>query len=142
MSVFNFLDRIHNKALQRFLKYAVCGGSTFMFDLLLLALFINVLGWNPAFAAGLAFLIAVSINYNLSRRFVFKGSLRSIHEGYVGFLAIAGTGLLLITSGMYFLVDVLGWNYLFSRVLIAFFTGTWNYLLNLYVNFRVAGKHV
>ena len=141
MNPFDYLETINNKALQRFLKYALCGGSTFLFDLLLLTLFMGTFKWSPAFSAGLGFLIAVSINYTLSRRFVFKGTLRSIHAGYIGFLVIAGTGLVFITAGMYFLVEVLGWNYLISRVLIAFFTGTWNYLLNLYVNFRVAGKH-
>ena len=141
MNPFKLLENINNKAIQRFLKYALCGGSTFLFDLLLLTLFMSVFHWSPAFSAGLGFLIAVSINYNLSRRFVFKGTLRSIHAGYIGFLMIAGSGLLIITTGMYYLVDVLGWNYLLSRVLIAFFTGIWNYLLNLYVNFRVAGKH-
>lgn len=136
----SFLN-IETPAFQRFFKYALVGGSTFLFDLLLLSLFIGVLHWNPAGAAGFAFLIAVSINYVLSRRFVFKGTLRSVHAGYGGFLAIAGCGLLIVTVGMHGLVNVLGWNYLLSRVLIALVTGTWNYLLNLYVNFRVAGKH-
>jgi hypothetical protein len=37
-------------------------------------------------------------------------------------------------------VDLLGLHYLVSRILIAGVVGVWNYLLNLYVNFKVAGK--
>lgn len=137
---FNLKDQ-DLRSVQRFLKYALVGGSTFLFDLLLLSIFIGVFKWDAAASAGLGFLIAVSINYVISRRFVFKGTLRSVHAGYGGFLLIAGCGLLIVTLGMHWLVNVLAWNYLVSRVLIALLTGTWNYLLNLYVNFRVAGKH-
>jgi putative flippase GtrA len=130
------------RSLQRFFKYALVGGSTFAFDLLLLTIFTGSLHWDPVWSAGIAFLIAVSINYLISRKFVFKGTLRSVHAGYGGFLLIGGCGLAIVTGGMYLLVNVLEWNFVISRVLIAFVTGTWNYLLNLYVNFRVAGKHL
>jgi hypothetical protein len=41
---------------------------------------------------------------------------------------------------MWLLVGVLGWGFLAARVAVAALTGFWNYLMNLYVNFRVAGK--
>jgi putative flippase GtrA len=41
---------------------------------------------------------------------------------------------------MYVFVDMLGFDYIFSRVIIAGVVGMWNYLMNLYFNFRVAGK--
>ncbi len=129
------------RAIKRFLKYVLVGGSTFLFDLLLLSIFIDIFRWNPVFATASGFIIAVSCNYLLSRRFVFKGTLRSIHAGYGGFMLIAGSGLLIITSGMYLLVTVLGWHYLLARILVSLPTGIWNYLLNLFVNFRVAGKY-
>ncbi|GAB6140771.1 hypothetical protein JCM14076_15000 [Methylosoma difficile] len=135
------LKNLDIRSLHRFFKYAMVGGSTFLFDLLLLYLFTGVFNADPVWSAGIAFLIAVSINYFISRKYVFKGTLRSLHAGYGGFLLIAGCGLAIVTGGMYLMVNVLAWNYLLSRVLIAFVTGTWNYLLNLYVNFKVAGKH-
>jgi putative flippase GtrA len=93
-------------------------------------------------AAGVAFIIAVSVNYLLSRRLVFKGSLRSVGGGYLNFMIIAGAGLLLVTAGMFALTSWLGVHYLVARVAIAVVTGFWNYLMNLYVNFKVAGNHV
>lgn len=41
---------------------------------------------------------------------------------------------------MYVFVDVMQFNYIVSRVGVAAVVGIWNYLMNLYFNFRVAGK--
>ncbi len=128
-------------SLQRFFKYSLIGGGTFAFDLLLLYIFTDLLGMNYVLAAGLGFLIAVSINYYVSRRLVFTGTERNLRTGYIYFLLIAGTGLFFVMSAMFVLVDVLNFHYLFSRVCIAGVTGFWNYLTNLYFNFKMAGKH-
>jgi putative flippase GtrA len=127
--------------MQRFLKYSFIGGSTFAFDLLLLFIFTDFLHFNYVLAAGVAFLIAVSINYYFSRTLVFKGTKRDMRAGYLYFLLIAGTGLFFVMSAMFVLVDVLNLHYLLSRVCIAGVTGVWNYLTNLFFNFKMAGKH-
>ena len=125
----------------RFLKYASVGVSTFLFDLLLLYVLTDYLKIHYAVATPVAYGIAVSINYFISRRFVFKGTLRSVHTGYGVFLAIAGTGMGAVTGLMVVFVEVLQMQPLPSRVIIAGFVGVWNYIMNLYVNFKVAGKH-
>ncbi|WP_320169297.1 GtrA family protein [Maridesulfovibrio sp.] len=134
--------RIDSKGLARFLRYGCVGGGTFLLDLGLLYIFTSCLGLSPVIAAGPTFLIAVSINYLISRKMVFKGSSRPLKHGYLGFLLIAGTGLVIVTGGMLILVNFLHWQYLISRVAVSLITGMWNYLLNLYVNFRVAGRHI
>ncbi|MFW5498219.1 MAG: GtrA family protein [Maridesulfovibrio sp.] len=128
------------KGTIRFLRYTCVGGGTFLFDLALLYILTDGFNWPPAFAAGLAFLIAVSVNYLISRRLVFKGTAREFRQGYFGFLLIAGTGLIIVTGGMFLMVDILHGQYFICRILISLITGLWNYILNLYVNFRVAGK--
>lgn len=128
-------------AIIRFLKYTLVGVSTFLFDLALLFVLVDVLGTDPVIAAGLAFVIAVSINFLISRVFVFKGSTQGFKRGYVNFIIIALIGLLIVTAGMYVMTVLLSVNYLFARVVVAGFTGCWNYLMNLFVNFKVAGKH-
>jgi putative flippase GtrA len=125
----------------RFFKYALVGGSTFAFDLVLLFVLVDYFKMNEVVAAGVAFVIAVSINYLISRTFVFKGTKQGLKTGYINFIIIALIGLLIVTSGMYLMTVVLQWNYLASRVIVAGFTGCWNYLMNLFVNFKVAGKH-
>jgi putative flippase GtrA len=129
------------RALKRFILYSFIGAGTFAFDLFLLFLFTDIMGMNYLVAVGIAFLIAVSINYILSRQFVFKGTTRGHSEGYSYFIIIAILGLVLVTGSMYVLVELLGVYYLVARVLIACLTGIWNYLMNLFFNFKVAGVY-
>ena len=125
----------------RLAKFIVVGALTFSLDLLLLYVFIDGLLWNYILATGLAFAIAVSINYVLDRRWVFKGTLRSVKEGYFFFLAIGCVGMAIAMSGMFVLVGMFHLHYVYSRIAIASMVGLWNYVMNLYVNFKVAGKH-
>lgn len=125
----------------RFLKYIVVGFSTFLFDLLLLYILTDILFVNYVLSAGVAFLIAVSINYYLSRTFVFNRTTREFVGGYYWFIAIAGIGMLAVMGLMFLFVAIFGWYYLVSRVVIAGIVGLWNYVMNLFFNFKVVGKH-
>ena len=129
------------KGLIRFLKYTSVGVTTFLLDLFLLYLLIDHVHLHYAPATAVAFGIAVSINYLVSRRLVFTGTLRSLHAGYGIFLLIAGAGMAAVTGLMVLFVEVLHLPYLPARVIIAGIVGLWNYIMNLYVNFKVAGKH-
>ena len=129
------------QSLQRFLKYFGVGAATFLFDLAMLFVFIDVFRWNYIVSAGASFLVAISLNYYISRRHVFHGSLRSTHAGYAIFIGIALVGLVAVSGGMFFFVQVFGWHYISSRIVVALIVGVWNYVMNLYVNFRVAGRH-
>jgi len=91
-------------------------------------------------SAGLVFIIATSINYFVSQQYVFTGSARSLYSGYLFFLIIGGVGLLFIRVLMYLFVDIAHLHYVISRTLIALVVGWWNYLMNLYLNFKVAEK--
>jgi len=128
-------------AVRRFAKSLSVGFATFSFDLLLLFVFIDVFHLHYLFSAGIAFTIATTINYLISRHHVFVGSKREAYVGYALFLFIGGVGLVLITGLMYLFVDIFHFHYLISRILIAGVVGWWNYLMNLYVNFRVVGVH-
>ncbi|MEK7136566.1 MAG: GtrA family protein [Patescibacteria group bacterium] len=130
-----------NRALKRFGKYTIGGLSTFFFDIALLFWLTDIVGINYVLAAALAFLLAVALNYAFSRNYVFHGTLRSVHAGYLGFNLIAGSGFLAVVILLPIFVEVWGWNYLLARTVIAGVVGLWNYFLNLYVNFRVAGKY-
>lgn len=129
------------RAIYRFLKYSTVGCSTFLLDLLLLYILTDYFLVNYIVAAGLCFAIAISVNYAVSRRYVFKNSAKTWKKGYFHFLLIALGGVLIVMSGMYVLVDLFGVRYLPARIIIAGITGFWSYLLNLFVNFKVAGKH-
>lgn len=133
---------MRKQEISRFVQYSALGAGTLLIDMALLFVLAGTLGMNYLWAAALAFLVAVSINYLLSRRFVFKGSSRKQTTGYMYFLMIAAFGMLLVTLGMYVLVEKWGMYYMISRVLISCVTGIWNYSMNLFFNFRVAGFYV
>lgn len=123
--------------LKRFLKYSMIGVSTLLFDLLLLTVFIDVLQLEYYFATPIAYAIAVSINYLISRRYVFVGSARDMKTGYVFFILIAVVGMLFVTAGMYVLINYFSFHYLVSRILVAALAGIWTYLMNFFVNFKL-----
>ncbi|HRH55901.1 MAG TPA: GtrA family protein [Candidatus Paceibacterota bacterium] len=135
------MRHLRNPALLRFLKYALVGGSTFAFDLLLIWIMTEFLGVPYYWSTALGFLIAVSINYFVSRRYVFKGTARRMHHGYLYFILFAGGGALVITGAVALLVSLLAFHYLVARIAVACVVGTGNYLFNLHYNFKVAGYH-
>lgn len=126
--------------ITRFCKYSSVGVSTFLFDLVLLYALVEFFQVQYLIATGAAFIIAITINYSLSRCFVFSETVRPIRSGYIIFLLIAGMGLVWVTGLMYLFVGVFGAPLLISRVIVAGIVGMWNYLMNLYLNFKVAGS--
>jgi putative flippase GtrA len=129
------------KSLKRFIHYASIGVATFLLDLGLLYGATTYAGVPYYLATAGSFLIAVSCNYFLSRRHIFKGTSRSLHAGYAYF-ALVGIGGALLTTGLVVIgVTYLHLYYLLARILVAGTIGIGNYLFNLYFNFKVAGNH-
>jgi putative flippase GtrA len=127
------------RAIKRFVKYSSIGFGTFILDLALLWFMVEILKLNYLIATGIAFFIAVSINYLISRKVVFNLTKTSFLTAYVRFLSVAGLGVLLTVSGVALLSAALGVHYLLARVLTAGGVGIFNYTINLYYNFKVAG---
>ena len=128
-------------SLIRFLKYVIVGVSTFIFDLVLLYIFIDIFLWNYIIATGAAFALAISVNYFFSRRYVFKGTLRSFYAGYIAFMVIASAGIGIAMLGMVLIVGVFHFHIWDARIIIAGVVGIWNYLMNLYVNLKVVDEN-
>lgn len=136
------MQALRSRALRRFFKYTLVGGSTFAFDLLLIYLMTEFLGVPYWASTAIGFVIAVSINYFIARKFVFKGTARKIHHGYLYFISLAGGGAFLVTAAVAGLVATFALHYLVARVLVACVMGMANYLFNLHFNFKVAGHHI
>ncbi len=128
-------------ALARFARYSAVGVSTLGLDLLMLAGMTELLHIPYALGTPIAFLIAVSLNYLISRAVVFRGTERPFHHGYALFILFALLAAGAITGAVYLLVTYAHLYYLLARVLVAGVIGIANYLGNLHLNFRVAGKH-
>ncbi len=127
---------------RRFLRYVTVGVGTFLVDLLLLFLFIEVAHLHYTFATATAFFLAVSLNYLISRQWVFSGSERAVVRGYVYFLQWAGLGMLLTVFLMWCMTTYTAWHFVLIRISVAGVVGMMNYLGNLYYTFKVAGENL
>jgi putative flippase GtrA len=129
-----------NTREKRFLRYGFIGFSTFILDLFLLWIFVEMIGLSYIIAAPIAFILAASINYTISRKWVFRGSKRSLHFGYLYFLKFAFLGAAITTLLMFLIITKTTFNLFTSRAIVASLVGIGNYLANLYLNFKVAGQ--
>ena len=122
---------------QRLLKYSLVGVTTFLFDLSLLWILTDFIHLNYLLAAFIAFFVAVSINYFVSRHKVFKSSERGLREGYLYFLLIVSAGVLIMLGLMYVFVSLLHLNILIARTIVAGFVGLFNFFVNDKFNFKM-----
>ncbi len=129
-----------HRTTKRFLRYFAVGGTTFLFDMLLIVIFTRVFQVHYQIAVASGFLIAVSVNYFLSRKYVFKFTDRKIIAGYLNFFGFAMIGAGAVTFGTVFFTEIVGLYFIFSRIIVSGIVGIFNYLFNLHHNFKVAGK--
>jgi len=122
---------------KRFIKYSLIGCLTFLFDLLLLYVSVDVLHINYLLSVFCAFLIAVSVNYFLSRKEVFVGSGRGPVLGYLYFLTIISGGVVIMLGLMYLLVEIFQMDIFVARVSVAGLVGIFNFLMNDRFNFKM-----
>ncbi|WP_142781080.1 GtrA family protein [Agrobacterium sp. T29] len=127
-------------ALRRFLTYALVGGGTFGLDRLLMAGCLR-LGMAYPVAVYIGFFLGVSLNYLISRRYVFRGTSRSMEMGYFNMLTVAAMGAFATSSLSVLIVRGFDVDMLLARLPVAAMVGVGNYLFNLYANFDVAGRH-
>ncbi len=126
------------KTLIRFLRYSLVGASTFPLDMALLWFFVNTLSMNYLLAIGVAFLMAVSVNYSINRPWAFYGTRRGFWGGYGFFISIGVlvATLTVILTGL--VTNLLEVHFLVARVLVAGFVGIVGFFINLYFIFKVA----
>lgn len=127
---------------RRFLRYTAISGTTFAFDLGILWVMIEVLRMNYLVATALALLIAVSCNYLVSRKWVFQRTERKFAHGYFYFIKFALLGMTATTGLMWVMTTFTTLHFIPARFIVGVIVGTSNYMANLYLNFKVAGKHL
>jgi putative flippase GtrA len=124
-------------ACVRFARYSLVGISTFLFDIVLLYVLVEYASFSVIAATILAFSAGVTLNYLVSRRFVFRETARPFVRGYAYFVLVTLGSLSVITLGMYVLVGYLSLQYLFARVCVGGVAGFCTYFINLRYNFAI-----
>lgn len=119
-----------------FARNTVASFLAFGLDVGLLWLFVDRMGWHRMVAAAIAFLIAISIHYVISRIWVFRSSERAMGLGFVYFLVNSGVGLAITMSAFAALIYWTPIHYLVARLISSVVAGLAVFVLNAKYNFR------
>jgi putative flippase GtrA len=125
----------HHAALL-FGRNTVASFFIFGLDVGLLWLLVEQAGMSHLPAAAGSFLVAMSLQYLLSRVWVFKESERGLAKGYLYFLINAGIGLVVTLAAFAFLLELAGLHYLVARIIASVVAGLLVFALNATLNFR------
>lgn len=119
-----------------FIRYAIVGGIAFLADFGTLVVSQELLFKNLRqgvyVSTVFGFIAGLAVNYVLSLLFVFtqkkdKGNGRTV-GAFLVFGVIGLLGLFFAELGMWIGVELLAWNYMFVKVLVAGAVLAWNYL--------------
>jgi len=119
-------------------RFILVGGFTAGIDFLLLVGLVEIFLLHYLAASGTAFVIAVTINYYLSRQWVFWGGKYSNMVEFIGFFATSGAGLALNQLIMWFFVDTIHLDYKLTKIISIAIVTIWNYLTK---KFLIFGKN-
>lgn len=120
---------------REFLRYAVVGGIAFLADFGVLVaseeLLLKSASYGIYVATVLGFMSGLTVNYLLSLNFVFTQAQDKTRGRSVGAFVVFGVvgilGLLWTELGMWIGVDVLEWNYMIVKIMVAAIVLAWNY---------------
>lgn len=130
-------SRISTFVIRRFIPYAVIGSTAFVIDITILYVLTTYAQLPYYSAVPLAFLAATSLHYIASRRIVFYDSTRPLVTSYILFLTIVAASGLAITVLVAVCVEYLHLSLYVARVIVAGIAGTFNFLANTFLNFKV-----
>ena len=119
-----------------FVRNAVASIVAFAFDLALLWLLVQEVHVNDLIAVSVAFLLAMTLHYALSRIWVFRGTERGVASGYAYFFINAVIGLTLTLALFAVMTRLTGLHFLASRALASVVAGIVVFFLNAIFNFR------
>jgi putative flippase GtrA len=118
-------------------RYAAVGGAAALIDFLLFAVFAKVLGFNYLLIGAAGFIIATTVNYFLSIRYVFKSGVRFVlHKEISLVFIISLVGLGLNQLVLYIGIGTLGWEMLFVKVCATGSVFFWNFGARSYFIFK------
>lgn len=126
-----------NSTLLQLFRYVFVGGVAFLADAGTLFL-LEAAGLHYLFAAALAFLVGLTVNFFLTKRFVFSENARSFGRTgefvAYGLIGLAGLGLTELI--MYLMTGVLGVYFMLSKIVSAAIVLIWNFAARKFFLYR------
>jgi len=123
-------------SLLKLLHYSAWSTALFVPEYALFLLLVEYTNIHYVTAAVGTFVIGITLQFMLVRRFVFKDTRKQWRSGYILFFISSCAGAGLVAFTMVVLVELLGVPYYISRVLAGVSAGFLVYLFNLYSTWR------
>lgn len=112
----------------KILKYGAVGGTAAAVDFTIFAVFAKYLGYDYLLIGAIGFIVATTLNYFLSIRFVFKSGVRfSFRKEIALVFLISLVGLLINQMVLLAGIGWLGWEMLFVKVCATGLVFFWNF---------------
>lgn len=112
----------------KIIRYAAVGGTAAAVDFVIFASFAKLLGFNYLWVGATGFIVATTINYFLSIRFVFDSGVRFGFKKEISFVfLISFIGLCLNQVVLYLGIGILGWEMLFIKLCATAAVFFWNF---------------
>jgi putative flippase GtrA len=125
-----------SKGAALFGRNTVASIVCFGIDVAILWVLVEFAGFTYLPGATVAFLIAMSIQYLISRVWVFRGTKQGVAKGYVWFLVNAGIGLVITLAVFAAFIWWVGVHYLIARLIASALAGIAVFFLNALFNFK------
>lgn len=120
---------------QKILRFAICGAVVFVIDYGTLMFLTQVLHLRPDVATPLSFIFATLINYEISKRYVFKSDKNTLPS----FIALSIVGLVISEATVILMTSTLGTTapiLTASKVTSTAIAMVFNYLTRRYLLFK------
>ncbi len=112
----------------KIMRYAAVGASAAAVDFVIFAVFAKFLGFNYLLVGAIGFIIATTINYFLSIRFVFESGVRFGFQKEITLVfLISFTALGVNQAVLYFGIGILEWEMLLTKICATGSVFFWNF---------------
>jgi len=112
----------------KIIRYAVVGGTAAMVDFSIFAVFAKWLGFNYLWVGAIGFILATTVNYFLSTRFVFESGVRFAFKKEISLVfLISFMGLAVNQLVLYLGIGILEWEMLLTKILATGSVFFWNF---------------
>ena len=112
----------------KIIRYAAVGGTAAVVDFVIFASFAKLIGFNYLWVGATGFIVATTINYFLSIRFVFDSGVRFGFKKEISLVfLISFIGLCLNQVVLYLGIGILGWEMLFVKLCATASVFFWNF---------------
>jgi len=128
----------NDNVVGQFLRSVITGGAASLADIGIFSFGISVLGINYLVSNTLSFTVGLTVNYLLSREWVFKSKVHNVKRDFLLFAAVGLVGLMLSNVLLYIFID-LGVVYYFipltsgrlakstAKAVVIFLVFLWNF---------------